>query len=189
MSTDGLRARIADAVMAVVGPELARLRDEATDEFAVAARLMEDLAAAVWFAPNRMAGQACVGGTRVLATTIAGLAPDTGLDGVADFYPSVSAAGAAAAVAFVERYIPADRVDELAAENARLRADLDAATRFSIPAGLGFVEVRKDPALDSRQWSTHRCDFDGRRIRETWETHPDRDAALARAREIAGGVA
>jgi hypothetical protein len=70
----------------------------------------------------------------------------------------------------------------------KLRTDLDAATRFSIPAGLGFVEVRKDPALDSGQWSTHRCDFDGRRIRETWETHPDRDAALARAREIAGGA-
>jgi hypothetical protein len=73
--------------------------------------------------------------------------------------------------------------NRLEAENARLRADLDAATHFAIPCA-------DDP--DELVHVSQRGD--GWVVYEVAETRTDprftdRDAALARAREIAGGAA
>ena len=73
-------------------------RDAARTELA---DLRESLAGCVWMAPGRMSGDPCVGGTRIPAGIIAGLAAD-GLSGeeIRTSYPSVSDAGVAAAVAW-----------------------------------------------------------------------------------------
>ena len=78
------------------------------------ADLRESLAGCVWMAPGRMSGDPCIGGTRIPAGIIAGLAAD-GLSGdeIRTSYPSVSDAGVAAAVAFAGWLVamPADALD------------------------------------------------------------------------------
>ena len=64
------------------------------------------LSQAVWVAPDRQGGTACVGGTRVSAALIASLLADgMTVEEIRDGYPSVTADGARAAAAFAARYV------------------------------------------------------------------------------------
>jgi uncharacterized protein (DUF433 family) len=74
------------------------------------ADLRESLAGSVWMAPGLKRGEPCIGGTRILASTIAGLAAD-GLSGeeIRASYPTVTDAGVAAAVAWRERLVAVRR--------------------------------------------------------------------------------
>ncbi|PRX91931.1 DUF433 domain-containing protein [Allonocardiopsis opalescens] len=98
-----LRGRAVGSVAAL----WARIREleaqvRARDEH-IAAKSLE-LSSSVWVSPDRLAGQPCVGGTRVPTGTVSGLVPDVGEEGVAEFYPSVTPAGARAAVWFEETF-------------------------------------------------------------------------------------
>src|SRR5690606_23255659 len=63
------------------------------------------LSQAVWVAPDRQGGTACVGGTRVSAALIASLLADgMTVEEIHDGYPSVTADGARAAEASAARY-------------------------------------------------------------------------------------
>src|SRR5690606_30078591 len=69
------------------------------------------LSQAVWVAPDRQGGTACVGGTRVSAALIASLLADgMTVEEIRDGYPSVTADGARAAEAFAARYVDRDQV-------------------------------------------------------------------------------
>jgi uncharacterized protein (DUF433 family) len=93
------RARYAEEGRNAVGRELAELR--------------ESLDGCVWVSPDRMSGQPCLGGTRLSASIVAGLAAD-GMSGeqIRESYPSASDAGVAAAVAFT-RWLAAVQADAL----------------------------------------------------------------------------
>jgi uncharacterized protein (DUF433 family) len=77
------------------------------------AELREHLAGCVWVSPGRKSGEPCLGGTRLSASVVAGLAAD-GMSGeqIRESYPSASDAGVAAAVAFT-RWLVAKQADAL----------------------------------------------------------------------------
>lgn len=69
------------------------------------------LSQAVWVAPDRQGGTACVGGTRVPVDNVVSLIADgVPPEEIADCYPSVTADGARAAAAFAARYVDRDQV-------------------------------------------------------------------------------
>ncbi|WP_160051441.1 hypothetical protein [Nocardiopsis sp. FR26] len=106
----GAIALAVQAYQEAAGPES---RDERIAE------LEARLAGSVTIHPDYRAGHACIGASRVPARIIAGLVPDVGEDGVADFYPNVTPAGARAAVRFGELYRERDE-DEATKWDARL---------------------------------------------------------------------
>ncbi|GAA4928871.1 hypothetical protein GCM10023224_05260 [Streptomonospora halophila] len=121
-------------------------------------RLERSIQGAVWVAPGRMSGQACVGGHRVTARQVAGLVPDVGEEGVAHYYPGVTPYGAAAAVYFCDRYV--DRYD-------RERGEVDPRTEVEAHWG-------GDPEQIVSAWEQDRAEL---------KAELDRlDTALAEAR-------
>ena len=68
-------------------------------------QLEDYLSASVWVDPARRSGEACIGGTRIPATLIAGLAND-GMTAaqIRSMYPDVTAEGVKAAVYFASHY-------------------------------------------------------------------------------------
>jgi len=121
---DKLRDRIAELEesVRVHRESMARLDGIKAERGARIVELEKRLAGSVTIRPEAAGGQACIGGTRIPARIIAGLVPDVGEDGVADYYPSVTPAGARAAARFTELYVEREDLAALEAQAAAVRA-------------------------------------------------------------------
>jgi uncharacterized protein (DUF433 family) len=88
-------------VRARIAADLVDAREEVEQLRADRTWLRERLDGCVWVAPGRRSGEPCLGGTRLSASIVAGLAAD-GLSGeqIRESYPGASDAGVKAAVAF-----------------------------------------------------------------------------------------
>lgn len=145
-------SELADEQRHLISSE-ATMRHERDAARAEAERLRSQLAGCVWAAPGRMAGEPCVGGTRVPAASVAAVVGDGGPDtinpaDVPGLWLGVTAAGAQAATWWTHRQATRDRW--VAADALRQFADDEEADPVRCTWGYPALMRQRADRIESR---------------------------------------